>query len=184
MKKNVLSAIAVSTMLFIAFASGSSDESSVSSDNNSTTSEEVKNESKSNWSYSESTDEMDGTTRKVASTTSTNSIKFDFPYGNSDFSLNIRNWNGETDVFLTCSKCQFIAGVMGEKTYRIKFDDETPIDVTASFSSSGSADVVFLGNEKKLISKLKTAEKLIIEPEFYDVGRKTVRFDVKGLEWE
>lgn len=141
-------------------------------------------EEKSAWKYAEEIDQMDNTKQTVASLEADNSITFGFPYGDSDFTLNIRNWQGNTDVFLSCSKCQFIAGIMGSKTYRVKFDDEAPINVSANHSSSGSADVVFLGSEKKLISKLKTAEKVIIEAEFFDAGYKQISFSTKGLKWE
>lgn len=161
--------------------------SSASSSDNKTTEEtttEKKPKNESNWRYSEDIDQMDNTKRTVASIESDNSIKFEFPYGNSDFTLNIRNWKGQTDLYLTCSKCQFIAGVMGETTYRVKFDDEAPINVSANHSSSGGADVVFLGNEKKVISKLKTAEKVIIEAQFYEAGYKQINFSTKGLKWD
>ena len=153
-----------------------------STDSSST--EETQAKEKIGWKYSEDIDQMDNTKKTTAYLESDNSIKFDFPYGNSDFTLHIRNWKGSTDVFLTGSNCQFIAGVIGEKTYRIKFDEEAPINVLANHSTSGSSAVVFLGSEKKLISKLKTAEKLIIEAEFFNVGYKQINFSTKGLNWE
>lgn len=174
MKKNVLSALAVLVMAI--FALSSSDDSSSDSSTASSTTEAA------TWQYSEDIDEMDNTSRKIASLKAENKIKFDFPYGNSSFSINIREWKGKTDIFLSCSECQFVAGVMGEDKYRVKFDDEDPFTVSASYSSSGAFDVVFLGNEKKLISKLKTAKKMMIEPQFYDVGYKPVKFNVEGFD--
>jgi len=146
--------------------------------------EKTKKEKPSKWKYVEEIDKMDNTKKITASLESDNSIKFDFPYGNSDFTLYIRTWQGSTDVFLTGSNCQFIAGVMGENTYRVKFDDETPINVSANHSTSGGAMIVFLGSEQKIISKLKTAEKLIIEAEFYEAGYEQITFSTKGLKWE
>jgi hypothetical protein len=135
------------------------------------------------WNYSEDVDQMDNTKRTIASLKADNTIEFDFPYGNSEFTINVRKWKGSTDVYLYCSSCQFIAGISGEKTYRVKFDDEAPFRVTANYSTDGSSDVVFLGSETKLITKLKTAKKLIIEPEFFDVGFKPVTFSVQGFKW-
>ena len=179
---------AIIALIVIANIGDKDDKTTTSSSSNNTTSEETTTEKKpkneSNWRYSEDIDQMDNTKRTDASIESDNSIKFDFPYGNSDFTLSIRNWKGKTDLYLTCTKCQFIAGVMGETTYRIKFDDEAPINVSANHSSSGGADVVFLGNEKKVISKLKTAEKVIIEAQFYEAGYKQINFSTKGLKWE
>lgn len=179
---------ALIAIIVIANIAGEDETSTSSTSSDTASSTSTKSESKpkneSNWRYSEDVDEMDNTKRTLASLVSDNSIKFDFPYGNSDFKLNIREWKGKTDIYLTCTKCQFIAGVMGEKTYRMKFDDEAPIDVSASHSTSGSHDVVFLGSESRIISKLKTAEKVIIEPEFFDVGFKRVTFSTKGFKWE
>lgn len=190
MRKNLrhlISASALALFVFIAF--GSMDDEETSSSSNSTTSTTNENsegsgeENKTNWRYSEDIDEMDNTKRTVAYINSDNSIKFDFPYGNSDFTLSIRNWKGSNDVYLSCSKCQFISGFSGEKTYRIKFDDEAPIRVSANHSSSGSSDVVFLGSVSKIISKLKTSEKLMIEAEFFDSGMDNITFSTKGFEW-
>lgn len=152
-----------------------------SSTDNTTT---AKSDNSKNWQYSEDIDQMDNTKRTIASLTADNTINFDFPYKESEFTLNIRKWKGSTDIYLHCSSCQFIAGVMGEKTYRVKFDDEPPFKVTANHTTSGSSDIVFLGSEKKLIAKLKTATKVLIEPEFFDVGLKPITFTVKGLEWQ
>ena len=136
------------------------------------------------WIYSEDIDQMDNTKKTYASLDSENSIKFNYPYGDSDFTLNIRTWKGSTDVYLTCSKCQFIAGFGGSKTYRVKFDDEAPFKVTATHTSSGGSKTVFLGSETKLISKLKKAEKMMIEAEFYKTGYEQINFSTKGLKWK
>lgn len=193
MKKNlrhIISASALALFVFIAFGSMDDEESSSSSNSTTSTtnassdgSTNTEDENKTNWRYSEDIDEMDNTKRTVAYINSDNSIKFDFPYGNSDFTLSVRNWKGSNDVYLSCSKCQFISGFSGEKTYRIKFDDEAPIRVSANHSSSGSSDVVFLGSVSKIISKLKTSEKLMIEAEFFDSGMDNIIFSTKGFEW-
>lgn len=175
MKKNLrhlISASALALFVFIAFGSIDDDDESSG------------DEKKTSWTYSEQIDEMDNTKRTIAFIKSDNSIKFDFPYGKSDFTLNVRNWKGSNSVYLSCSKCQFIAGLNGDKTYRIKFDNEAPIRVSANHSSSGSPDIVFLGSVSEIISKLKTSEKLIIEAEFYDSGMNNITFSTKGFEWE
>jgi hypothetical protein len=186
--QHLISASALVLFAFIAFGSmddeetGNSVKSSISTTSESSDTNETENNS--NWKYSEDIDEMDNTKRVVARINSDNSIKFEFPYGNSDFSLNVRNWKSNTDIYLSCSKCQFISGFSGEKTYRIKFDDEAPINVSANHSTSGSSDVIFLGSESKIISKLKNSKKLMIEAEFYDSGMDNIIFYTKGFEWD
>lgn len=185
--RHFISASALALFVFIAFGSMDDEETSSSSISTTSTtnenSEDSEDENKTNWRYLEDIDEMDNTKRTVAYINSDNSIKFDFPYGNSDFTLSVRNWKGSNDVYLSCSKCQFISGFSAEKTYRIKFDDEAPIRVSANHSSSGSSDVVFLGSVSKIISKLKTSEKLMIEAEFFDSGMYNITFSTKGFEW-
>lgn len=139
---------------------------------------------KENWEYFEKEDKMDGKTTKYARVNSKTNIKFDFPYGYSEFYMTVRSVANEKAVMVQCTKCQFIGGVGGENTYRLKFDEETPIKVTATYSSSGNPDIIFLGSETKIISKLKTAKQLIIEPEFYDYGRAQLEFDVDGFKWD
>ncbi|MFV0247683.1 MAG: hypothetical protein ACK5H1_01810 [Tenacibaculum sp.] len=187
MKKNLrhlISASALALFIFIAFGSMDDEETSSSkSSTTSTTNDNSENENKTNWRYSESIDEMDNTKKIIAYINSDNSIKFDFPYGNSDFKLSVRNWKGRNTVYISCSKCQFISGFSGEKTYRIKFDDEAPIRVSANHSSSGGADIVFFGSVSRIISKLKTSKKLMIEAEFFNFGMGNIVFSTKGFEW-
>jgi hypothetical protein len=178
---------AIIALIIIANIGDNEDKKSTANSLDSTRSEvqtENNKQNESNWIYYEDIDQMDNTKKTIASIESDNSLKFDFPYGNSDFTLNIRKWKGQTDIYLTCTNCQFISGVMGEMTYRIKFDDEAPINISANYSTSGGANIVFFGNEKKFISKLKTAKKLIIEAQFYEVGYKQINFSTNGLRWE
>ncbi|MAN29347.1 MULTISPECIES: hypothetical protein [Mesonia] len=187
MKRNLqhlISASALALFIFIAFGSDDEENDSTSSTTITNKDSGSKTEKTTNWKYTEDIDEMDNTKRTIAALDSDNSIKFDFPYGNSNFTLIIRNWDGKTDIYLSCSKCQFISGFSGNKTYRVKFDNEAPINVSANHSSSGSSDVVFLGSESKIISKLKNSERLIIEAEFYDLGRETITFSTKGFKWD
>lgn len=177
--KTMISAIVVGLFIIMAYGSMSDEATSQSTEESGTSKKE---ESKS-WQYSEKVDEMDGTKMITAVLESDNQLKFEFPYGNSTFKLYVRNWNGDNDAFLTCSNCQFIAGFMGEKTYRIKFDDEAPINVTATSPSDGSSDTVFFGSESKIISKLKTAEKIIIEGSFFDAGVQNIKFTSKDFKW-
>lgn len=185
--KNKSQIFAVAFCIFVSLP-GCSDSPSSSASSAKPSKEESKPEAKpedaTGWRYTEKVDEMDGTKKTLATLVADNTLDFDFPYGQSEFALHIRSWKGSTDIYLVCSKCQFIAGIMGEKTYRVKFDDEAPMKISANHTTSGSSDVVFLGSESKLISKLKTANKLIIEAEFFDAGYKRITFTTKGLQWQ
>ena len=145
-------------------------------------------EDEGKWKYSEETktDPMDNTTTKMilASLISDNAVTID-PWGRFTFTLSIRNLNGKTDVLLYANSSysiSFNAGFDGEKTYRVKFDDEAPINVAVLPSASGTT--VFFGNTAQLISKLETADKLTIEAEFYSNGKQIITFSTKGLKWK
>lgn len=88
-------------------------------------------------------------------------------------------------VMFQISKGQIVTGnqVEGGST-RVRFDDEKPFTVSVTYPSDYSSDLIFLGSSKKLISKLKTAKKFLIEVEFYNEGIQQIEFDVEGLEWE
>jgi hypothetical protein len=139
---------------------------------------------KKNWEFEEKIDEMDGTKKFYATTFSTNTIDFDFPYqGGSSFSLVLRNKGKGNEVMLIVSKGQFLTSVSDDKEIRIKFDDEKPVTYTVSGTSDYSTTVVFIAPAKKLIDKIKTSKKIKIEAEFYNAGYKIIEFDVANLNW-
>jgi hypothetical protein len=188
-KKNtrwlIVAMVAIILVAMISACSDSENTSGSSSENTkSSSAEQTKATGGGNWKYSEDTDKMDNSKNNSASLTSDNSIKFEFPYGDSDFTLTIKKSKGKTEIRLAGSNCQFISGLSGETTYRVKFDDEAPFDVTADEPSEGSSNVVILGSSEKLISKLKTASKMIIEGKFFEAGEKQINFSTKGLKWE
>lgn len=145
---------------------------------------EVSPETSSNWDYSEQVDKMSDEKKYYATCTSTNTIDFDFPYnGGSSFYLTVRKQDGQQGVVLSVSKGQFIGGVGFDGSIKVKFDDSTPVKYGFSAPADGSADVIFINDEKRFISKLKKAEKLMIEAQFFQAGNKVIEFDVAGLEW-
>jgi hypothetical protein len=73
---------------------------------------------------------------------------------------------------------------MNSEYCRIKFDDAEVEKVYFNSAEDGSTNIIFFSNQDKLISKIKAAEKVMIEAPFYMAGRKVLYFDVKGLQWE
>lgn len=136
------------------------------------------------WFYQTTIDKMDGDSSQHATLQSETGITFPFPYDYSDFYLSLRHRKNNNDFMISCSSCQFLSGIYGDKEYRVKFDDEKPFSVNIYSSSDGDSKIVFLSNEKLLIAKLKKAKTFIIEPEFYESGLKTITFNVSGLQWK
>ncbi|HOZ95383.1 MAG TPA: hypothetical protein PLS07_00705 [Niabella sp.] len=160
-----------------------SDTNAIPPKNNTSLIPNATNDNVTKWSYTEEEDPLDGGKRIIATVIADSPVTFDMPYGESQFQLSIRKWKSSTEVYIYCTSCQFLTGFMDDKTYRIRFDEEPPIRVLAQGSTSGGSDVVFLGSEQKIIKKLKTARKLVIEPEFYNTGFVPITFSVEGLKW-
>lgn len=137
------------------------------------------------WQYSNDVDKMDGTTNYYALNTSTNEVEFQAPYGGgSNFTLGVQKMGKKpVDVYLTVSKGQFLTSVMGDKKARVKFDNEAPFNITVNGTSDGRADLVFFEPASKLLSKMKTAKKLVIECEFFQDGRRQAEFDIENFIW-
>lgn len=136
------------------------------------------------WEYREKEDPLDNTKTTFADLSADSTLVFDFPYNESSFHLTVRKKNGSTDIIIQCSSCQFLDGTFDDKTYRVKFDDEPPFRVGTTGSSSGNSDVVFLESVQKLLKKMKTAKRMIIEPDFYGSGRRPLYFTVEGFQWK
>lgn len=139
----------------------------------------------SNWQYFDKSDEMTGAVKKFATNVSPTIAEFDFPYaGGSTFTLYVRKQGKNDEVFLTVDKGQFLISSSDNDQIRIKFDDEKPEYYSISGTTDYSSTTMFLGREKKLISKFKTCKKVMIEPEFYKSGKKIIEFNLEGFKWD
>ncbi|MFC3506741.1 zinc ribbon domain-containing protein [Acinetobacter pseudolwoffii] len=147
---------------------------------------ESENVKPKNWQYETSKDEMRGIESKFATTVSTNTVDFDFPYnGGSKLILALRKRGSEVDVMVSITKGQILCGIQNCEA-AFKFDDGAVQSVTMSEPDNHSSDLLFIAYDKtesKIISQLKNSKKLVIEIPFYQEGRKQFTFDVSGLEW-
>jgi hypothetical protein len=136
------------------------------------------------WSYTEEVDKMTSAKNYFAAIDAKDLLQFDSPYeGGSTATLDIRNMGKKNEAMLEISKGQFNSSVDGT-TIKIRFDDEQPTTFSANEPSDGSTTVLFIGSPGKLIKKLKTAQKVIIQAEFYESGLRTMEFNVKGFKWD
>lgn len=147
---------------------------------------ESENVKPKNWQYETSKDEMRGIESKFATTVSTNTVDFDFPYnGGSKLILALRKRGSEVDVMVSITKGQILCGIQNcEAAFR--FDDGAVQSITMSGPDSHASDLLFVAYDKtesKIISQLKNSKKLVIEVPFYQQGKKQFTFDVSGLEW-
>lgn len=176
--------ITLGVLIFIGILLPDESETKKKDDNGSPANVENEEKNKSPWQYSQTSNEMDGTKYYFASNTSLNELKFEFPYGSSDFTLTLRyQSNGRTDIMLQGSSCQFL-GSLGTEYVRLKFDEKEPFNVYYSEPEDVSSGLIFLQSTKKIISNIKTAKELKIEAPFFQEGRQIIRFNVENLEWE
>ena len=140
------------------------------------------------WKETESIDEMTEDRNIWKSITSDNSVDFEFPYnGGSTLTISVRYMKKYgTDVLLQISNGQILCNEYNGTNYAtIKFDDEAPIKFTYTDSNDGSADIVFLKNTSKFISKAKKAKQIKVQLPFFQEGQKTFKFYVdEPLQWE
>ena len=147
---------------------------------------ESENVKPKNWQYETSKDEMRGIESKFATTVSTNTVDFDFPYnGGSKLILALRKRGSEVDVMVSVTKGQILCGIQNCEA-AFKFDDGAVQSITMSEPDSHASDLLFVAYDKtesKIISQLKNSKKVVIEVPFYQQGKKQFTFDVSGLEW-
>lgn len=147
---------------------------------------ESENVKPKNWQYETSKDEMRGVESRFATTVSTNTVDFDFPYnGGSKLILALRKRGSEVDVMVSITKGQILCGIQNCEA-AFKFDDGAVQSITMSEPDSHASDLLFVAYDKtesKIISQLKNSKKLVIEVPFYQQGKKQFTFDVSGLEW-
>jgi hypothetical protein len=138
------------------------------------------------WEYSTDVDKMTSDSNYYTVCTSTNELEFDFPYqgGQKTFITIRKKGKDASEVIVNVAKGQFMTSVMNDEPIKIKFDDGKPETFYYHGASSGNSDVIFISSPKKLINKLLTAKKVMMEAEFYSAGNKVMEFDVAGLKWK
>jgi len=140
----------------------------------------------SNWKYSESVDEMRGTTTYTAITTSRNNVHLSSPYtGGTDLSIVVRHSNdlGNEVLILTDNGqlwCEYRNCIM-----TVKFDDKNIEEYPVSRAAGGSSEAMFLDNsEDAFINKLKESKVTMLEIGFYNNGNQQFTFDTADLDWQ
>lgn len=149
-----------------------------------------KNESEiiiNNWEYGESEkDKMDNSSYHYSICSSINKVELKFPYnGGSTLGILLRNGFKKegNEVILQIDKGQFMSSFDGDKTIKIKFDDNPPIEYTYQNEGTGQSTTIFLSRSKSIIENLKKSKKVIIELDFFDNGFSQFEFNVEGLRW-
>lgn len=138
----------------------------------------------SDWSYSQQKDDLRGATDYYAEVTSENEVNFDFPYsGGSRLSMTVRNSKAYgDDVIFRISDGQFICGIYDCKGM-ISFDGK-PESLTLVPPEDHDSKTLFAKYAGGITKKLKAADKVVVELQFYQEGNRQFTFNSSGLEWK
>ncbi|MGH8307060.1 MAG: hypothetical protein ACRER0_02175 [Gammaproteobacteria bacterium] len=141
---------------------------------------------KSNWIYFSHPGDSFHKPTYSASTDSTNTLKFSFPYnGPQHPTLYVRNnSDGTIDVFVTFKgqiNCSFIEN---DCSVLAKFDNHKTREFSVSGSSDNSTGIFFIEGTTVFLSQLVRAHKLAMDVTFYQEGDHELDFDVGGLDAE
>jgi len=137
-----------------------------------------------NWRYDTENDEMRGATNRFATAQSTNVVDMGFPYETVQMSIILRDHAQHgRDIMLTVNEGQFVCRYNG-CSISAKFDDGEIQTFSANQADAGSNDVLFIQNQTRFLTALRSAERVTVEAQFYDRGGEQFTFNVAGLEWE
>jgi hypothetical protein len=168
-------------VLWIAFALGcvQSNMNAARNDNTSSAPEAIVN-----WEYAVRPDEMGRGNIKTATSVSTNTVNFDFPYsGEQHAHITIRKHPEHgNDVMLGIDRGQFLTGVEG-CTVTLRFDDRPPMKFHANGAADNSTNLIFIDGFGKIVDNLKHSKRLRIEAPFYREGNQVFEFNVEGFLW-
>jgi len=135
------------------------------------------------WIYGASKDAMTGKLSHFAVVTSTNRVKFGFPYqGAQNGRLTLRQHpRYGDDVVLAIERGQFLCPSYEDCTVLVKFDDRPAMSFSAVGAEDNSTETIFIRNYKRFTENLRGARHIIIEAPVYQEGRPQFEFDVAGF---
>lgn len=141
---------------------------------------------KKNWIYDETKDEMRGDSTYLATNTSTNMVELEFPYsGGTNLNIVLRkDAEHGNDVIFAVNKGQLFC-TYNDCYISAKFDDGPVEKFTTAEAEAGSSEVLFLANNQSgFVKKLKSAQSVMIEVQFFNHGKEQFKFDVSDLNWD
>jgi predicted nucleic acid-binding Zn ribbon protein len=136
------------------------------------------------WNYDTSTDAMRHTSDKTATLVSANSEQFAFPYGEAHLAMVVRSSaKFGSNVYLEIRKGQFVCG-LESCAINISFNGGKVERFSASEASGGNTDTVFLRvNQAVFVKRLKGAQTVQIEAEYFQEGTRQFTFYPSKLDW-
>ncbi len=137
----------------------------------------------SKWDYSDSVDNMSGTTSHYASLKTDNILHFDQPYGDLTANLVlVRDTDGKVNAWISV-KAQF-SSYYPNGVVRVKFDNDKVQWWSCHEILGAPLGTLYIDGERRFIKRLTKAKKLFVEARFYPSNYQQMEFNVAGLEWK
>lgn len=135
------------------------------------------------WSYSQKDDAMSKGKTYYASVSSSNTVKFKFPYSgaqNGELTLRTDPKYGK-DVMFSIEKGQILCPSYDECTVLVRFDDEDAVSFTAIGAADNSTETIFIRNYSRFVEKMMKAKRVRISVNIYQEGSPVFDFNVSGF---
>jgi hypothetical protein len=127
-----------------------------------------------NWAYTEDNDEMSGKKMSWACTTAPEGVD-----------LCLRKKGGKLESFINFNSVtdgQFLC-LEDACSTKARFDDGPVISFGGVEADGGKTTMLFLEPTPRLISQLRKAKTLKLQPPIYENSGEVLHFDVSGLKW-
>lgn len=138
----------------------------------------------SSWIYDEDRDEMRETSTKFASVSSSNDVGVTWPYTPGPARMTLRQRSTDGLNVMVNIEGQFICSSYQGDTIAVKFDDDPIQQYRCNEPEGGSPGLLFIQPERRFVTALKAAKRVVIELPVYEAGPQQMAFNVEGLVWE
>ena len=134
------------------------------------------------WKTSSSADEMTSKVAQHATSTSQNTVTFDFPYGGPQhgFLTLSKHPRYGNQVTLWLNKAHFLCRSQDCEVL-VRFDGKEPSEYSVGTPADLSTDTVFIYDYDRFVSELVKAKQVKIEARFYSTGSRIFTFNVSHV---
>ena len=137
------------------------------------------------WEYTRKVDPLTDKVSRTACITSRNAVLLNAPYEATRARLCLRDspQHGK-DAYIKLEKDGQILCEYNGCQVAVRFDKKKARKMTAGGSDDHTSNILFIADRALLEREIKSAETVIIQPQFYQAGNQAITFDVKGLDWK
>jgi hypothetical protein len=94
----------------------------------------------------------------------------------------LRRLRNQLNAFIELDKGQILCRSYEDCVLSVRFDEDSPVQLSAVGAADLSTETVFFRNASKFASRLKRAKHVIVELPMYQDGNRTWEFNVEGFK--